>query len=97
MDVMLPTPEGVADSATEDGFTTGIYLVGELMEYILRNRCLVVFLTNRDLDIIEECIEESGLPREVIEIVPKCEAPDIFVANLRSRFEQMRVERNHGE
>jgi CheY-like chemotaxis protein len=84
MDVMLPTPEGIAESATEDGLTTGVFLVTQLIRQIVSANTLVVFLTNVDFDTVEECINEAFLPRVYLKIVRKSIDPDSFSTDLKS-------------
>lgn len=70
MDVMMPSPGG-ADDQTNHGLETGIFLIEQFREYILANKCPVIVVTNRDLDLIEQRLRAIGLPNDLMKFRSK--------------------------
>ena len=60
LDVMMPTPEGVAQSETSDGQSTGVWLLKQIADLILTHRIPVWILTNRDANQLRETINAFG-------------------------------------
>ena len=56
LDVMMPTPEGVPESTTEEGLSTGLWVLDRIQQYIVARRIVIWILTNRSLPTIAEKI-----------------------------------------
>ena len=75
VDVMMPTPAGVAPEDVEDGLTTGIWLIKQLGPYIKRNRIPVFVLTNRAGDTVQEAIDALDFPEGLVTVHRKIDTP----------------------
>lgn len=58
LDVMMPTPTGVADSETANGFETGLWILRRIARRVKTQPLPVVILTNRDTDQIDESLAD---------------------------------------
>src|SRR6185437_9682819 len=47
LDVMMPTPEGVASSATNDGHSTGTWFLKQIRGIVVNRPLPVIVLTNK--------------------------------------------------
>lgn len=66
LDFMMPTPPGVATSATEGDLATGAYVLRMLKDTLITLPCPVVILTNRDLKIVESAVAELSFPKGLV-------------------------------
>jgi CheY-like chemotaxis protein len=80
LDVMMPTPEGVPDSTTEEGLSTGLWVLECIQQYLVPRRIAVWILTNRSLPTITERVE--AMPAAVRELI---------VANRKNEVSSMLV------
>jgi CheY-like chemotaxis protein len=71
LDVQMPAPEGLSPAATSNGVDTGLWVLREVQETIVKNSLPVILLTNRNPDIVKSGIQKLGLPDKGIEIRPK--------------------------
>lgn len=89
LDIMMPTPDGVAASATDDGMDTGLWLVQEARQLIAEKHLPVLLYTNRkDIDVIKERLESIGVPSELTRVCVKrrvgaSDLPDVATKFLR--------------
>jgi CheY-like chemotaxis protein len=69
LDMMMPTPEEVAESATEEGISTGLWVLEQIKHLIVPNMLCVWILTNRDLAAVAEKINDiENLQRNLIHL-----------------------------
>lgn len=66
LDIMMPTPTEVPPIDTNDGLTTGLWVLNEIKEKIAKYSIPVVFLTNRDSELIEEHVQQLELPENLV-------------------------------
>jgi CheY-like chemotaxis protein len=94
LDVMMPTPEGIPESITEDGNSTGIYLLQQLREYIEAHRLPVVVVTNRQFDEVSERVNEVGFTDGLVGVCHKPNTtPDELYILLKQLTEKWRGKR----
>lgn len=80
LDVMMPTPEGVPDSTTEEGLSTGLWVLERIQQYIVPRRIAIWILTNRSLPTINEKISSmSADVRELVTANKKSEVSSMLV------------------
>ena len=74
LDIMMPAPEEVAESATEEGISTGLWVLEQIKHLIVPNMLCVRILTNRDLAAVTEKINDIGnLQKNLINLDRKCD------------------------
>jgi CheY-like chemotaxis protein len=74
LDIMMPAPEEVAESATEEGISTGLWVLEQIKHLIVPNMLCVWILTNRDLAAVTEKINDIGnLQKNLINLDRKCD------------------------
>jgi CheY-like chemotaxis protein len=66
LDIMMPTPPGVATSATENDQSTGIWFLKKIKTVILSKRLPVVILTAKGRVAVDAAIQELELGEYVI-------------------------------
>jgi CheY-like chemotaxis protein len=72
LDIMMPTPEEVADTVTEEGMSTGLWVLEQIKHLIAPNMLCVWILTNRDLAAVTEKINEIGnLQKDLVDLYRK--------------------------
>jgi CheY-like chemotaxis protein len=62
LDIMMPTPQGVAAEATDDGFETGIWVLRQTTATLIERRLPVLVLTNRAMRLVTEALLKINLP-----------------------------------
>ncbi len=76
IDVMMPTPEGVSDTDTDDGFETGLWLLQQFRGYPAGDwRMGVIVLTNRRTDLIRDGLRRRGIDEQGVQIYRKIDMP----------------------
>lgn len=91
LDVMMPTPDSVPESTTEEGLSTGLWVLECIQQYLVPRQISIWILTNRELPTIAKKIE--SMPAEVRELVTankKIETSSILVPT----YLQAMIERN---
>lgn len=68
LDVMMPTPMGVAEDETADGLETGLWLLRELRDFLQEGLIPVIVLTNRASEVIRQKIVEMNFPDDLVEV-----------------------------
>lgn len=68
LDVMMPTPSGVSESETAEGFETGLWLLKKIHDHVRKRPLPVVILSNRDVDRIVSQVEPLKLPEGLVVI-----------------------------
>lgn len=71
LDVMMPTPEGVANTATSDGMDTGMWLLFELRKILIERDLPVIVLTNREYTLVHEKVGGMNFPPGLVRICAK--------------------------
>jgi CheY-like chemotaxis protein len=94
LDVMMPTPDGVADTLTDDGHTTGIWLLENLQKVISAHRIQVWVLTNRAVDSVRRKIAEFTAIAQQVEVDRKLDVRSrLMPAYLKARIDRARLGR----
>lgn len=71
LDIMMPTPIGISSSKTNRGLDTGVWLVEQLVDYILVHKCPVIIATNREKSNFEARLSKLALPPELLQVKMK--------------------------
>jgi CheY-like chemotaxis protein len=82
LDVMMPTPEGVAESTTSGGLNTGLWLLDQVAPRIKSGNLAVVLLTNRVPSQIMDDVQHVGISERRVRIVSKSQVPPSALAGL---------------
>lgn len=83
LDVMMPTPDGIAASATAEGRDTGLWLLSELRAYIRKHRVPVILYTNRsDTDVIRDSVARMNLLDDQCRICNKRSTPALELSQV---------------
>ena len=82
LDVMMPTPDGVAETATSYGLDTGLWLLRQITPRIAAQPLPVVILTNRSRSLVQDTITEIHLPAGLVEVKTKPETPSFFLPHV---------------
>jgi|694.fasta_scaffold62555_3 CheY-like chemotaxis protein len=79
LDVMMPTPEGVQDDVTEEGLSTGLWVLDRIHDFIASRKICVWILTNRSLPAVLERVDKltTGASREFITVNKKYEVSSL--------------------
>src|SRR5688500_12951592 len=75
LDVQMPPPKNLPLSATNNGVDTGLWVLEQSREVIVRNSLPVILLTNRNPEVVKSRVQEMGLAEQAIEIRPKTNTP----------------------
>lgn len=75
LDIMMPTPEGIRPSVTNNGLDTGLWLLGEIREDVVHVPRPVLILTNRSPLALEERLPGLDMPNSVLQVRRKSETP----------------------
>lgn len=74
LDVMMPTPKGIASTATDAGFETGIWILRETRSQIMDCRIPVVVISNRSVAVVQRAVTRIDFnPRELVVVRQKVE------------------------
>ena len=73
LDVMMPPPSPRHVIETENGETTGIWLINECFESVRDSKSKVVFFTNRGIEEIDKLIESSKVTEQLCAVLSKSE------------------------
>lgn len=85
LDVMMPPPEGVPASETEDGQTTGIWVLRSTLNALQQYNCPVILLTNVELAKVKSYVSSLGENGLHIDIFPKKSAmPGKLLARVKA-------------
>ncbi|QDV18562.1 hypothetical protein Pan153_32210 [Gimesia panareensis] len=96
LDIMMPTPKGIASSATADGMDTGLWLLQELNSMLCERRIPILIYTNRkDTDVVQERVDEMKFPNNLVRIATKRrpraqQLPEVAFKHL-SKFNQSEI------
>ena len=91
LDIMMPTPDEVADTVTEEGMSTGLWVLEQIKHLIAPNMLCVSILTNRDLAAVTEKINEIGnLQKDLVDIYRKRD----FLSNVLHTYLLAKIKRN---
>ncbi len=60
LEVTLPTPDGVAASKTENGESTGVWVLERIQEWIAARKICIWVLTNRTLKPVHERVNRMS-------------------------------------
>jgi len=74
LDVMMPTPEGVASSATNDGHSTGTWFLKQIRGIVVNRPLPVIVLTNKGKSAITAEIQKLGIDEKLVVLRTKSEA-----------------------
>jgi len=75
LDIQMPTPPGVATSATENGQSTGLWFLRKVAKKVINGPITVVILTNRGIQEIQKAIDEMGFPENLVIVRSKSDTP----------------------
>ena len=75
LDIMMPTPEGVAASATKNGDSTGVWFLKQILNTIVSRPLPVVILTNRGKSLVTKEVSKIEIDANLVKIRTKTEAP----------------------
>lgn len=94
LDIMMPTPEEVADSVTEEGMSTGLWVLEQIKHLIAPNMLCVWILTNRDLAAVTEKINEIGnLQKDLVDLDRKRDVlSNVLPAYLLAKIKRNRLQ-----
>ena len=81
LDVMMPTPSGVASTATDGGLETGLWLLRQVKDLIIQRCTPVIILTNRAPSIVKQQVNQLEFPEGLITICTKSETPSFELPN----------------
>ena len=88
LDVMMPTPQGVSTSLTNRSLDTGIWMVGELKEYILGHKCPVIVITNREKRLFQERLDTHKIDLNLMVVKMKSEInPNMLAVIMRQMID----------
>jgi CheY-like chemotaxis protein len=79
LDIMMPSPEGVEPKRTEDGLSTGLYLLDQIHELVTSNQLPVVILTNRAPKFVEEEVKFRAFPEGLVAVHAKNQTPAFYL------------------
>jgi CheY-like chemotaxis protein len=85
LDIMMPTPRGVPGTLTEEGLSTGLWLLDQVKDYVYHKRPLLV-LTNRNPHVVEERLASLEFPEWLFEVRRKVETPAFFLPGHLANF-----------
>ncbi len=80
LDIMMPTPAGIAAAATDDGLITGIWWLEQAKDILVARRVPVMILTNRGRSTIESHVHDLSFPPDQVEIRLKAELPAFAIS-----------------
>jgi len=79
LDIMMPSPTGIASTVTKDGLATGLWMLGEIKEIVIKRPLPVIILTNRALNIVEDAVSALEFPDVLVQILPKSQTPNFVL------------------
>ncbi|MCE2783409.1 MAG: hypothetical protein LW699_00840 [Pirellula sp.] len=94
LDIMMPTPEEVADTVTEEGMSTGLWVLEQIKHLIAPNMLCVWILTNRDLAAVTEKINEiANLQKDLVDLYRKRDVlSNVLPAYLLAKIKRNRLQ-----
>lgn len=95
LDIMMPTPTNVSGSVTNNGLDTGLWLLGQLKDYVVSKPRPVLILTNRDPQAVEEGAKRLEFPDSLVSVTRKIETPAFYLPDRLGAF-LMGARRDHG-
>jgi CheY-like chemotaxis protein len=98
LDIMMPTPQGVSANETNQSLDTGLWILHQTHDVILKRSLPVLVLTNRAMEIVEEGIRRLEIPAHLINVRQKIKTPamnlPMYVRQLLSRVRVSSTPRN---
>jgi len=71
---MMPTPQGVAASATDNGQSTGIWFLKQIRSLVISRPLPVIVLTNRGKSVVSAEIQRLSIDPKLVVLRTKSEA-----------------------
>lgn len=82
LDIMMPSPAGVAATATNQGLETGIWLLDRIRSEVISRPLPVFVLTNAGHAKVKRALADVSIPARLIEIHAKIETPKFVLPSL---------------
>lgn len=79
LDVMMPTPEGADPQETNSGLDTGLWLLKQMRDELIRRRVPVIMLTNRRRSIVDDGVRALDFPEGLVEVRLKQDTPAFYL------------------
>src|SRR5262249_22270891 len=97
LDIMMPTPQGIASVRTGEGLDTGIWVLSEVKEALLKRSVPVLVLTNRAKPLVNEEVAKLGFPNGLVAVFAKLEVTSILLpVRVKTMIDQWNADQEPG-